>query len=406
MGPTGSARPPNAKESPAVPVSLPSVALSAVCRQAGRALMTTAISTGLLAGALAPAQAAPVAAVSTTVATTPEVTEDRFTRSLPAGWGAAPVGGRWLAGTTGTHWVASSAGRHQVAPGQGAVSSLPSVRSTATDVRVEVALSRAAGAGAGASASVLGRVVTGVGDYRARLAVTSSGALELHAARKNTLLNKVALSDLVYTAGVRMSVRVEVTGVAPTTVRAKAWRTGTAEPAGWQVTATDSTATLQQPGRVAVRTYTSGSATTPMRAAYHTVQVSAQPATTAPAPTAPAPTAPAPAPAAAGVAEFSAGAVGEAINAHRAAHGLPPLSVSRSGTLYAHAAAMARAGSIWHGGSDKIVGYVRPASVSSLVRAWAGSPAHNAWMLRAGVTSMQIGAAQLDGRLYGAVDFR
>ena len=119
---------------------------------------------------------------------------------------------------------------------------------------------------------------------------------------------------------------------------------------------------------------------------------------------APAP-APAPAPATGGVPEFSAGAIGEAINAHRAANGLPPLSISRSGTLYAHAAAMAQANDIWHGGSDKIVGYVKPASAASLVRAWAGSPGHNAWMLRSGVSSMRIGAAQLDGRLYGAVDF-
>jgi uncharacterized protein YkwD len=123
------------------------------------------------------------------------------------------------------------------------------------------------------------------------------------------------------------------------------------------------------------------------------------------APAAAAPAAGAAAPSASGVPEFSAGALGEAINAYRASNGLPALSISRSGSLYAHAAAMAEAGGIWHSGSDKIVGFVKPASASSLVRAWAGSPAHNAWMLSSGVSSMQVGAAQLGGRLYGAVNF-
>ncbi len=123
------------------------------------------------------------------------------------------------------------------------------------------------------------------------------------------------------------------------------------------------------------------------------------------APAAAAPAAGAAAPAASGVPEFSAGALGEAINAYRASNGLPALSISRSGSLYAHSASMAEAGSIWHSGGDKIVGFVKPASASSLVRAWANSPAHNAWMLNSGVSSMQVGAAQSGGRLYGAVNF-
>ena len=52
-----------------------------------------------------------------------------------------------------------------------------------------------------------------------------------------------------------------------------------------------------------------------------------------------------------------------------------------------------------------IVGFVMPASASALVNAWAASPSHNAWMLRSDKTSMQIGAAVLNNRLYGAVNF-
>jgi uncharacterized protein YkwD len=96
---------------------------------------------------------------------------------------------------------------------------------------------------------------------------------------------------------------------------------------------------------------------------------------------------------------------GEAINAYRAQNGLPAMSISRSGGLVAHAAAMAEKGSIWHSGSDKIVGYVMPSSASALVKAWAASPPHNAWMLRTDKSAMQVGAVELNNKLYGAVNF-
>lgn len=105
------------------------------------------------------------------------------------------------------------------------------------------------------------------------------------------------------------------------------------------------------------------------------------------------------------VPEFSAGALGGAINAFRASQGLPALGVSRSAGLVAHAGAMAQAGSIWHSGNDKIVGYVQPASAADLVQAWANSPGHRAWMVRTDVSAMQVGAVVLNDRLFGAVNF-
>jgi len=129
------------------------------------------------------------------------------------------------------------------------------------------------------------------------------------------------------------------------------------------------------------------------------------PRTTSTAKTPSAPPAPAaPAGPVAGV-EFSAGALGGAINAFRATQGLGALSISRSSGLVAHAGAMAAAGTISHGGSDKIVGYVQPASAAGLVQAWANSPPHRAWMLNTTVSAMQVGAVVLNDRLYGAVNF-
>ena len=63
-----------------------------------------------------------------------------------------------------------------------------------------------------------------------------------------------------YAAGQRIVVRMEVTGASPTTLRAKAWPEGTAEPALWQVSLTDATAGLQSPGSVGVESYISSSA--------------------------------------------------------------------------------------------------------------------------------------------------
>jgi PKD repeat protein len=79
--------------------------------------------------------------------------------------------------------------------------------------------------------------------------------------------------------GTKLSVRLQVTGTAPTTVRAKVWRAGTTEPSVWQVQTTDSTSGLQKAGGLALATYISGSATNvPVTAAWS--NLSAVPAAT------------------------------------------------------------------------------------------------------------------------------
>lgn len=110
------------------------------------------------------------------------------------------------------------------------------------------------------------------------------------------------------------------------------------------------------------------------------------------------------APPGAGAVESSVSAIGAAINAYRQSNGLPTLSVSRSGTLVAHAQTMASAGGIWHSGRDNIVGCTS-GSVQSLLNAWARSAPHNAQMLRTDASSMAVGGAGLGGWLYGAVKF-
>jgi uncharacterized protein YkwD len=175
----------------------------------------------------------------------------------------------------------------------------------------------------------------------------------------------------------------------------------TAAQAGWQVT--------EDARLVASRAATDAAAQAAAQAAARAQAPAARsaraPTPRAPAPArAPGPAAPAPAAPSTTVPEFSAAALGAAINSWRATQGLPALSISRSAALVAQSGAMAQAGDIWDGNA-KIVGYVQPGSAAGLVQAWANSPPHRAWMARTDKTAMQVGAVIVNNRLYGAVNF-
>ena len=58
-----------------------------------------------------------------------------------------------------------------------------------------------------------------------------------------------------------MVIRLSLTGTAPTALSAKVWRASAAEPAAWQVNASDSTPALQGAGGTGLVGYLSGSST-------------------------------------------------------------------------------------------------------------------------------------------------
>jgi uncharacterized protein YkwD len=105
------------------------------------------------------------------------------------------------------------------------------------------------------------------------------------------------------------------------------------------------------------------------------------------------------------VQSYGVSGLGSALNAARAANGLPALAVTGSSSLADHAAAMAAAGTIWHSGSDHIVGWVQPASDSQMITAYMNSPSHRAWILKDGKSTVSIGAVTMNGRLYTAMRF-
>jgi hypothetical protein len=185
---------------------------------------------------------------------------DAFGRTVSSGWGSADRGGAWtISGGAANATVTGGAGQLTGAPRVGLAGVLAGVSAQDVAVQTDVILPQAP-TGGGTFVSLGGRQV-GATDYRTTLWFQSDGAVNIRLDRmiewNETILVSRRLLD-GYQPGSSVTVRFEVEG---STLRVKAWLTGTAEPAAWTLTTTDSTAGLQRPGVVFVETYTSGSAT-------------------------------------------------------------------------------------------------------------------------------------------------
>ena len=191
---------------------------------------------------------------------------DAFGRSVSNGWGNADTGGSYTRGGTASAFsVTNGAGQILLStPGAGPSMTLSSVSSTSSDVLVKVTMDKIADGG-GSFVSV-GARATATNDYRAKVKVASNGALTLYLVKvvggTETTLSSVALgSSFSYATGAVLNVRVEATGTAPTTVRARVWKSTQSEPTSWQLSTTDSTDGLQQAGGASVVAYLASSAT-------------------------------------------------------------------------------------------------------------------------------------------------
>ena len=190
---------------------------------------------------------------------------DEFARTVAGGWGTADVGGPWtISGTASNFAVANGVGTLRVAPGTGPTAFLRSVSSSDNDMSLTLSADQLPG-GSGLHLSATGRRVTGAGDYRAKVKIQANGTTSILVQRvsstnvETSLAPEVVVPAAAYTAGTKLRVRLLVTGTSPTTVRAKVWKVGSAEPA-WQVTATDATAGFQAAGQVGLVAYLSSAA--------------------------------------------------------------------------------------------------------------------------------------------------
>jgi PKD repeat protein len=188
--------------------------------------------------------------------------QDAFTRTGTGGWGTATVGGAWTVSSAANSSVNGSAG--QVVHTAGALrrAMLNSVSAADVDLTGIVSSDKTTTVGH-IVAGLIARQVNATDYYQARARLLPGGSVALQLTRGSTavLLGDLTIPGLSYAAGDQLNLRLQVSGTSPTTLRAKLWRVGTTEPAGWQLTVTDSTATLQNPGAVGFESYVSGSAT-------------------------------------------------------------------------------------------------------------------------------------------------
>jgi Concanavalin A-like lectin/glucanases superfamily/PKD domain len=194
----------------------------------------------------------------------PSLGLDTFTRTVANGLGTADIGGAWtLSGPTTSFAVTSGVGRITGQAGSDRAGYLAGLRQRDVEIQTSLSLDRPA-TGGGAYVSVIGRRVSSGNDYRLMLRYQAGGSVTAYLVRMlggvQTVLANTTVPGITVGAGDGLRVRLQISGTGPTTVKAKVWRTGTAEPTDYLISGTDVTpATLQGAGDVGLLIYTSGS---------------------------------------------------------------------------------------------------------------------------------------------------
>lgn len=188
---------------------------------------------------------------------------DAFTRSVTAGWGTADRGGPWtISGGNANFSVDGNIGRVISAPGQGRTAFLNDVKRTQQEAAATIQLDKAA-SGGGTYVSLQGRRIDNANNYILKVRVQPNGSVIAYLGRTlagtETTLSSLTVPGLTYQVGDRLNLRMQATGTSPTTLRAKVWKDGSAEPGAWQLTGTDSSAALQVQGVLGLYYYLSGS---------------------------------------------------------------------------------------------------------------------------------------------------
>ncbi len=204
--------------------------------------------------------------VTVTAPVDPAYAKDAFERTTANGWGTADLGGAWTVSGALPKWsVGSGVGSVSLAAGGSGTAILPSVSKTDTEVAVALASSKIA-TGGGDYFSVIARQVGATTDYRGKVQFRSDGTVvvvltKMVAGTETAVSSTVVLPGVTMAANDKLQVRVQAVGTSPTTLRLKAWKDGTTEPAAWTLNVTDNTSGLQSAGAVAFYLYLSSSAT-------------------------------------------------------------------------------------------------------------------------------------------------
>ena len=201
-----------------------------------------------------------VTAVAQTIAT------DTFTRSASSTWGTATTGGAWT--------VSNTAAKFAVNGTQGTVTlsstsdvplaMLNSATAKNVNMLVDVATNEV-GTGTGTWTTLIARHTT-AGEYRLRMKFLPSGVLKLGWSKvvsgTETSSSDITVSGVTYAANSFIHIRFKVAASGTSTsLSGTVWKAGTSEPASPQLTATDSTTSLQGTGTVGLLTSLGSTAT-------------------------------------------------------------------------------------------------------------------------------------------------
>ncbi len=187
---------------------------------------------------------------------------DSFNRTVVDGWGSASPGGAWtISGGAANFDVANGVGTIQTATGAGPAAYLNGVSARDVELTTQFSYDKP-GTGGGVYTSVVARRV-GTSDYRLKFRATGTATTAQLVRMVNNVETILATQTIpgVIAAGDSVNVRLQAQGSGTTTLRAKVWVKGAAEPAAWGLTTTDTTASLQNPGSVGLYNYLSGSST-------------------------------------------------------------------------------------------------------------------------------------------------
>lgn len=205
-----------------------------------------------------------------TVTAAPVVTtlvEDHFERTVASGWGSAVTGGTWTLASPANSSVNAGVGVLSHSAGTTRKATANSVSVTDADITADIAFDKAM-TGGGAYAGIVARQ-TASDYYQGRIRFLAGGSLAVQILQGGSVVLANATVPGTYVPGTSLTLRTQISGTSPTTIKAKAWPTGTTEPASWGVTATSSVAGLQSAGYVGVVSYASASITNaPLLAKY------------------------------------------------------------------------------------------------------------------------------------------
>ncbi|MGH2755755.1 MAG: malectin domain-containing carbohydrate-binding protein, partial [Actinomycetota bacterium] len=187
-----------------------------------------------------------VAAIEILEADTEVAAEDAFTRNVTDSWGTADTGGAWnvLAGSAANFDV-NGTGKIVAPNGAGQqLIHLPGTSLLNVDYKTNITFSNKPGGGSGEHfAYLVVRRQSNGAYYRIGAVVDASGNVSIRG-QNNTGTNLFDDVDtpVGYNPGDVLILRVTAHGSNPTTLRAKVWKAGTAEPGTWNVSTSDGAA--------------------------------------------------------------------------------------------------------------------------------------------------------------------